>query len=48
MRRVAEISIFVREPESGLVRSERAVSFRPDMGTVLGPCSRQLERMLGR
>ncbi len=48
MRRVAEISIFVREPESGLVRSERAVSFRPDRGTVLGPGSRQLERMLDR
>jgi pilus assembly protein CpaF len=48
MRRVAEISILVREPASGLVRSECAVGFRPDGGTVLGPGSRQLERMLDR
>jgi len=48
MRRVAEISIFVREPASGLVRSECAVHFRPDGGTMLGAGSRQLERMLDR
>ena len=48
MRRVAEISIFVREPSSGLVRSECAVDLRPDGGIVLGPGSRQLERMLDR
>jgi pilus assembly protein CpaF len=48
MRRVAEISIFVREPRSGLVRSECAVHFRPDGGTALGAGSRQLERMLDR
>jgi len=48
MRRVAEISIFVREPRSGLVRSECAVDLRPDGGIVLGPGSRQLERMLDR
>ena len=48
MRRVAEISIFVREPGSGLVHSECAVHFRPDGGTVLGPGSRQLERMFDR
>jgi pilus assembly protein CpaF len=48
MRRVAEISIFVREPGSGLVHSESAVHFRPDGGTVLGLGSRQLERMLDR
>ena len=48
MRRVAQISIFVREPESGLVRSECAVSFVPDGDTVLGPGSRKLERMLDR
>jgi len=48
MRRVAEISIFVREPASGLVRSECAVHFRPDGGTALGAGSRQLERMLDR
>jgi pilus assembly protein CpaF len=48
MRRVAEISIFVREPGNGLVHSECAVHFRPDGGTVLGAGSRQLERMLDR
>lgn len=48
MRRVAEISIFVREPGSGLVHSECAVNFRPDGGTMLGAGSRQLERMLDR
>ena len=45
-RRVAEISIFVRDPRSGLVSSECAVHFLPDGGSVLGPGSRQLERML--
>ncbi|MCE3275378.1 MAG: TadA family conjugal transfer-associated ATPase [Propionibacteriaceae bacterium] len=48
MRRVAEISIFVREPGSGLVHSECAVHFRPDGGTALGAGSRELERMLDR
>jgi pilus assembly protein CpaF len=48
MRRVVEISIFVREPGSGLVHSECAVHFRPDGGTALGAGSRQLERMLDR
>ena len=48
MRRVSEISIFLREPRSGLVRSERAVQFRPDGGSVMGPGSRHLERMLER
>jgi pilus assembly protein CpaF len=48
MRRVAEISIFVREPGNGLVHSECAVHFRPDGGTMLGAGSRQLERMLDR
>jgi pilus assembly protein CpaF len=47
-RRVAEISIFVRDPRSGLVRSECAVTFHPDGGTVLGSGSGQLERMLDR
>jgi pilus assembly protein CpaF len=46
MRRVAEISILVREPASGLVRSECALGFGPDGNTVRGPGSRQLERML--
>jgi pilus assembly protein CpaF len=48
MRRVADISIFIREQGSGLVRSECAIDFRPDGATVLGPGSRQLERMLDR
>jgi pilus assembly protein CpaF len=48
MRRVAEISIFIRDPGSGLVRCERAVHFRPSGGTVLGLGSGQLERMLER
>jgi len=47
-RRVAEISVFIRDPGSGLVRSERAVHFQPGGGTVVGPGSRQLERMLER
>ena len=48
MRRVAEISIFIREPRSGLVHSECAIDFSPHRGSVLGPGSRQLERMLDR
>ncbi|HEX3198818.1 MAG TPA: TadA family conjugal transfer-associated ATPase [Propionibacteriaceae bacterium] len=48
LRRVAEISIFIREQGSGLVRSECAVAFGSDGGTVLGSGSRQLERMLDR
>jgi pilus assembly protein CpaF len=48
VRRVAEISILVREPASGLVRSECAVDFRPDGDIVRGHGSRQLERMLDR
>jgi pilus assembly protein CpaF len=48
LRRVAEISIFVRDPTSGLVQTERALEFHPGGRTVLGPGSRQLERMLER
>jgi pilus assembly protein CpaF len=48
LRRVAEISIFVRDSTGGLVSSECAVEFLADGRTVLGPCSRQLERMLDR
>jgi pilus assembly protein CpaF len=47
-RRVAEISIFVRDSTGGLVSSECAVEFLADGRTVLGPGSRQLERMLNR
>jgi pilus assembly protein CpaF len=48
MRRVAEISIFIRDPGSGLVRSESAVHFQPGGGTVLGPGGSRLERLLER
>jgi pilus assembly protein CpaF len=48
LRRVAEISIFVRDSTGGLVSSECAVEFLADGRTVLGPGSRQLERMLDR
>lgn len=47
-RRVAEISIFVCDPASGLVRSECAIEFHTDGQTVGGPGIRQLERMLDR
>jgi pilus assembly protein CpaF len=47
-RRVAEISIFVCDPASGLVRSEYAIEFHTDGHTVRGPGIRQLERMLDR
>jgi pilus assembly protein CpaF len=48
LRRVAEISIFVRDSTDGLVRTECAIAFQPDGRTVLGPASGQLERMLGK
>jgi pilus assembly protein CpaF len=47
-RRVAEISIFTRDGTAGLVHTERAVEFHVDGRTVLGPGSRQLERLLDR
>jgi pilus assembly protein CpaF len=48
LRRVGEISIFARDGTTGLVRTERAVEFHADGRTVLGPGSRQLERLLDR
>ena len=48
LRCVGEISIFARDGTTGLVRSERAVEFHADGRTVLGPGSRQLERLLDR
>jgi pilus assembly protein CpaF len=48
IRRVVEISIFVRNPTDGLVRSECALEFHPDGRTMRGGGSRQLERMLDR
>ncbi|HET6759408.1 MAG TPA: TadA family conjugal transfer-associated ATPase [Propionibacteriaceae bacterium] len=47
-RRVAGISIFIRDSADGLVHSESAVEFQKDGRTVLGPGGRQLERMLHR
>jgi pilus assembly protein CpaF len=47
-RRVAGISIFIRDRADGLVHSECAVEFPEDGRTVLGPGGRQLERMLHR
>ena len=47
-RRVAEVSVFVRDQSDGLVRTECAVAFHTDGRTVLGPGSRLLERMLHR
>jgi pilus assembly protein CpaF len=48
LRCVGEISIFARDGTTGLVRSEHAVEFHADGRTVLGPGSRQLERLLDR
>ena len=48
VRRVAEISIFVRDPTDGIVRTECAVEFLPDGRTMRGRGIRQLERMLDR
>jgi pilus assembly protein CpaF len=47
-RRVAGISIFIRDRTDGLVHSECAVEFHEDGRAVLGPGGRQLERMLHR
>jgi pilus assembly protein CpaF len=47
-RRVTEISIFVCDPASGLVHTERAVEFHTDDQIVRGPGIRRLERMLDR
>jgi pilus assembly protein CpaF len=48
IRRVVEISIFARDPSSGLVRSECALEFHPAGHIVRGPGSRRLEGMLNR
>ena len=47
-RRVSEVSVFVRDPTTALVRTERAVEFTRDGRSVRGPGSRQLERLLDR
>jgi pilus assembly protein CpaF len=46
-RRLAEISVVVTDPLTGLVRCEGAVAFRPDGATVLGPGSGRLDELLG-
>ena len=46
-RRLAEISVFVTDPATGLVRCQTAVAFRPDGGTVVGPGGARLEELLG-
>lgn len=48
IRRVVEISIFARDPSSGLVRSECALEFHPAGHIVRGPGSSRLEGMLNR
>ncbi len=47
-RRVSEISVFSRDPTTGLTRTEQAVAFAPDGATRLGPGGARLERMLAR
>ena len=47
-RRVAEISVFARDEQTGLTRTEQAVAFGADGSTGLGPGSAALERMLTR
>ena len=47
-RRVSQVSTLVRDPGSGLVRSELAVQFSSDGQVVRGPGGAQLERLLSR
>lgn len=47
-RRVGEISVFVRDPATGLARTERAVEFDPSGRTRRGPAAARLEELLGR
>jgi pilus assembly protein CpaF len=48
IRRVVEISIFARDPSSGLVRSECALEFHTAGHIVRGPGSGRLEGLLNR
>ena len=45
---MSQISVFVRDPASGLTRTEQAVAFGPDGTTRLGPGGPRLERLLAR
>jgi len=47
-RRVSEIAVLVRDPSSGVTRTERAVAFGPDGRTRRDPGSAQLESLLSR
>jgi len=47
-RRIREVHIFVRDPHSGLVHTERALEFDADGTTQTGPGAAQLERLLSR
>jgi pilus assembly protein CpaF len=47
-RRVSGVSVFVRDPATALVRTERAVEFTAEGRTVRGPGCAQLERLLDR
>ena len=48
VRRVGEISVLVRDPATGLVRTERAVRFTPDGRVDRGPGGPELERLLAQ
>lgn len=47
-RRIDEVHVFVRDADSGLVRTELALHFGPSGATRLGPGAPQLERLLSR
>ncbi len=48
LRRVGEISVFVRDPATGLTRTERAVVFDSSGRTRRGPAAARLEALLDR
>ena len=45
---MSEISVFTRDPDTGLTRTEQAVAFGADGVTRVGPGGARLERMLHR
>jgi pilus assembly protein CpaF len=47
-RRISEVHVFVRDPGSGLVHTEPALTFAPNGTTQVGPGGAQLERLLSR
>jgi pilus assembly protein CpaF len=48
LRRIREVHVFVRDPGSGLVRTEAALEFSATGATRVGPGGQQLERLLNR